>query len=350
MTEMPNQLCLLPESLLRWYGEHRRRLPWREEVSPYRTWVSEIMLQQTRVTAVLPYFSRFTEAYPSVCALADADEEDLMRLWQGLGYYSRARNLQKAARILCEQYDGQFPDTYEELIKLPGIGDYTAGAILSIAMGKAVPAVDGNVLRVISRITGFDGDVLDPKNRAMLRSWMAGIIPPDAPAAFNQALMDLGAMVCTPNGVPDCAECPARDFCRAHALGKETSLPVRTGKREKRVEHLTVFILKKEGTTALRQRPKTGLLAGLWEFPHVPGTLSEREAAAQLEAWGLAAHRWNRHLTATHEFTHIRWEMSGFVVEVRGAGDSRWSWCSQEELQHRAIPSAFAKFVSESGE
>jgi A/G-specific adenine glycosylase len=187
------KLKQLAQPLLAWYDIHRRILPWREEVSPYRTWVSEIMLQQTRVAAVLPYFQRFMEAFPTVGTLAQADTERLMKLWEGLGYYSRARNLQKAARILTEQYGGRFPETYRELTALPGIGDYTAGAILSIAFGQAVPAVDGNVLRLAARITGSRLDVLDAKNRKIFRSWMAAAMSQERPGAYNQALMDLGA-------------------------------------------------------------------------------------------------------------------------------------------------------------
>lgn len=347
MKEFPPQLYRLPPALLKWYGDNSRTLPWRQEVSPYRTWVSEIMLQQTRVAAVVPYFQHFMTAYPTVAALAAAPEEELMRLWQGLGYYSRARNLQRAARMLCEEYGGAFPQTYGELIRLPGIGDYTAGAILSIAMGQPVPAVDGNVLRVFARLTGFAGDVLDPQNRRLLREWVQAILPPEAPGAFNQALMDLGAMVCTPGGVPACAECPARDFCEAHRTGQETALPVRRQKKEKRREQLTVFLLRRGEETALRQRPERGLLAGLWELPHVPGRLTERAAARQLAVWGLTPTAWESRREGTHEFTHIRWEMTGFTVQVTGEGPADWVWCAKEELQRRAVPSAFGKFMEE---
>ena len=238
------KLKQLAQPLLAWYDIHRRILPWREEVSPYRTWVSEIMLQQTRVAAVLPYFQRFMEAFPTVEALAQADTERLMKLWEGLGYYSRARNLQKAARILTEQYGGRFPETYRELTALPGIGDYTAGAILSIAFGQAVPAVDGNVLRLAARITGSRLDVLDAKNRKIFRSWMAAAMSQERPGAYNQALMDLGATVCLPSGAPLCGDCPAGDFCIARQEGCQARLPVRSPKREKRTEHLTVFLLR----------------------------------------------------------------------------------------------------------
>ena len=350
MDKQAEQLKKLPQPLLDWYDQNRRILPWREEVSAYRTWISEIMLQQTRVAAATPYFARFMDAFPTVEALAAASEESLMRLWQGLGYYSRARNLQKAARIIVRDYGGIFPQTYKEIVGLPGIGDYTAGAILSIAFGQAVPAVDGNVLRVAARITGSEHNVLDGKTRALFRKWMAESMPTDRPGAFNQALMDLGAMICTPNGVPLCEDCPARNFCAAHAEGVEISLPIRIRKKEKRLEQLTVFVLRKGAKVALRQRPQQGLLAGLWEFPHVMGTLSEQQAAEQLTKWNLSAHQWDKRLSAVHEFTHIRWKMTGFVVQVDGGGEPDWVWCTEEELQRRAIPSAFAKFVQETGD
>ena len=258
----------LAQPLLAWYDIHRRILPWREEVSPYRTWVSEIMLQQTRVAAVLPYFQRFMEAFPTVEALAQADTERLMKLWEGLGYYSRARNLQKAARILTEQYGGRFPETYRELTALPGIGDYTAGAILSIAFGQAVPAVDGNVLRLAARITGSRLDVLDAKNRKIFRSWMAAAMSQERPGAYNQALMDLGATVCLPSGAPLCGDCPAGDFCIARQEGCQARLPVRSPKREKRTEHLTVFLLRR-GTAAA---PGYGTAGGAVGVPPCTGS------------------------------------------------------------------------------
>ena len=347
MNEEVRQLKQLAEPLLRWYDANRRRLPWREEVSAYRTWVSEIMLQQTRVTAVLPYFARFMDACPTVEALANADTEQLMKLWEGLGYYSRARNLQKAARIVAEQYGGQFPATYEDLITLPGIGDYTAGAILSIAFGQSIPAVDGNVLRVAARITGSRLDVLDGKNRKLFRAWMAEAMSKARPGAYNQALMDLGATVCLPHGEPLCGECPAREFCAARREGCQSELPVRTRKKEKRLEHLTVFVLLREGCVALRRRSEEGLLAGLWEYPHVPGTLDETAAARQLAEWGIMPHRWVKKLAARHEFTHIRWEMTGYILEVQGYGPTEWLWADSGERRKRAVPSAFERFTRE---
>ena len=227
MDEMENRLARLPGALLPWYRENRRVLPWREEVSAYRTWVSEIMLQQTRVAAVIPYFQRFMAAYPTVEDLAACDEGELMRLWAGLGYYSRARNLRRAARVIAEEYGGAFPRTYEELMALPGVGDYTAGAILSIAFGEPVPAVDGNVLRVAARVGGCELDILDPRNRRQFRRRMEAVMPRQEPGAFNQALMDLGAGICLPGGAPLCDTCPAADFCAAREQGRQRELPAR---------------------------------------------------------------------------------------------------------------------------
>ena len=337
----------LPAPLLDWYDAHRRHLPWREEVSPYRTWVSEIMLQQTRVAAVLPYFARFMETFPTIRDLAEGDTEQLMKLWEGLGYYSRARNLQKAARTIMEDCGGEFPSTYPEVLALSGIGDYTAGAILSIAFGQKVPAVDGNVLRVWSRLTGSEENILDDKTRRKCRGLMEETMSADRPGEFNQALMDLGAMVCLPGGEPLCQECPARAFCTACRTGRQQELPVRISKTKKRLEEKTVFLLLQEGKTALRQRPDKGLLAGLWEYPHVEGHLDETQAAEQLEAWGLRAHEWKKRLTARHLFSHIRWEMVDYVVEVRGAGPEDWLWADEEERRRRAVPSAFEKLTRE---
>ena len=266
MEATPQQLKVLPPPLLAWYDENRRVLPWREQVSPYRTWVSEIMLQQTRVTAVLPYFDRFMAALPTVAALADAPEQQFMSLWQGLGYYSRARNLQKAAQVIMTRHGGVFPDTYEGLTALPGVGDYTAGAIASIAFGQPVPAVDGNVLRLAARLTGCHDNVLEPKTRARFRRWMAEVIPSDRPGAFNQALMDLGAMVCLPNGAPLCEQCPARTFCTACEKGLQRQLPVREKKTARRVEQRTVFLLRRDGAAALRQRPEAGSMRSSCAF------------------------------------------------------------------------------------
>ena len=342
MEQYTEKLKEMARPLLAWYDENRRILPWREEVSPYRTWVSEIMLQQTRVAAALPYFHRFMERCPTVEALAAADEQELLKLWEGLGYYSRARNLQKAARIVAGEYGGQFPADYKALTALPGIGDYTAGAILSIAFGVAVPAVDGNVLRILSRVTGSDLDILDAKNKKIYRIWAETALSPARPGAFNQALMDMGAGVCLPGGAPRCGACPLAHLCAARQEGRQAQLPVRAPKKAKRMEELTVFLLRREdGCVALDQRPETGLLAGLWEYPHMPGLLTEAQAARQLAAWGLKALRWEKSWQARHVFTHVRWDMQGYAVVVGGSGELQWY--TEEQRRQMAIPSAFEK-------
>ena len=346
MQDTPQQLKALSPPLLAWYDAHRRRLPWRETVTPYRTWVSEIMLQQTRVTAVLPYFDRFMTALPTVEALAAAPEEQLLSLWQGLGYYSRARNLQKAAQVIV-QHGGAFPQTYEGLTALPGIGDYTAGAIASIAFGQPIPAVDGNALRLTARLTGCAENVLEPKTRQRFRQWLTAVIPHDRPGAFNQALMDLGAMVCLPNGDPLCGDCPLRGFCAACEKGLQRQLPVREKKTAKRTEHLTVFLLRQNGAAALRQRPPKGLLAGLWEFPNVSGTLTEQQAAAQLAQWGITPHKWEKKAADKHIFTHIIWEMTVYTVTVQGEGPPDWVWRPDGERENYPIPTAFGKLEKE---
>ena len=335
------------QPLLDWYDAGHRDLPWRSEPTPYRVWVSEIMLQQTRVEAVRGYFSRWMNALPDIPALAAADEAVYTKLWEGLGYYSRVRNLHRAAVLLCEEYGGELPADYDRLLSLPGVGEYTAGAVASIAFGLPVPAVDGNVLRLAARITGSRLDVLDAKNRKIFRSWMAAAMSQERPGAYNQALMDLGATVCLPSGAPLCGDCPAGGFCLARQEGCQARLPVRSPKREKRTEHLTVFLLRRGAAAALRQRPDTGLLAGLWEYPHVSGALTEAEAARQLQMWGVSPTKWTKKLSARHIFTHVRWEMTGYVVEVDGLGPGDWLWAEAQQRERLAIPSAFEKFTAE---
>ena len=340
-----NVLENLPEVLLPWYRENARALPWRATVDPYPIWVSEIMLQQTRVAAVLGYYARFLEAFPTVEDLAAAPEEQLMKLWEGLGYYSRARNLQKAAKMVAER--GVFPDTYEGLLALPGVGDYTASAIASAAFGRREAAVDGNVLRVVMRIADCGADIAEPKVKAAVRGAVQAVMPEKAEEIriFNQAMMELGATVCVPNGEPKCGVCPAQDFCLACAHGTAMSLPVKKAKKARRAEEKTVYVLVKEGKVALRQRGEGGLLAGLWEFPNVPGTLEEQDAPGPLKEWGLVPKAWKKKLTAKHIFTHVEWHMTGYVLEVEGEGP--FLWADAEGLTAHAVPSAFGKFYAE---
>ena len=345
-----NVLVTLPGPLLAWFRGNARDLPWRKTEDPYRIWVSEIMLQQTRVAAVLGYYARFLEAFPSVEALANAPEDRLMKLWEGLGYYSRARNLQKAAKAVVEM--GGFPDTYEGLLKLPGVGDYTASAIASAAFGRREAAVDGNVLRVVTRLTDCHDDILDPKTKKAVRQQVQTVIPEEAAdiRVFNQATMELGATVCVPNGPPKCDICPARDFCLGRIRGTAESLPVKKPKKARKVEEKTVFLLLREEKVALGRRPDSGLVAGLWEFPNVEGTLSEEAAPAQVAAWGLEPKQWKSKLTAKHIFTHVEWHMTGYTLSVSGDGPADWVWVDADGLEAHAVPSAFARYYAEAKE
>ena len=345
MKEQWDNLDALRVPLLDWYDIHRRVLPWREEPSPYRTWVSEIMLQQTRVTAALPYFERFLRELPDVHALADVCEERLFKLWEGLGYYSRARNLHRAAKRIAEEYGGELPRTMDELKKLPGIGDYTASAIASINYGAPEPAVDGNLLRVAARVAGCAGDITDAKVRGLFRDKLAEAIDRERPGAWNQAMMDLGATVCLPNGKPLCDNCPARkNFCAAYREGLTEVLPVRAEKKKRRAEEHTVFLLLRGGRLAVRQRPDTGLLAKLIEFPNVAGNLDESGARVTLARWGLEAQTLEACGSAKHVFTHIEWQMKGYLAEVTGdCPDFRW--VDAREFETLAVPSAFRAYT-----
>ncbi len=340
--KIPAPLASLPAALLPWYDREKRSLPWRDIVTPYRTWVSEIMLQQTRVQAVLPYFERFMAAAPDVPALAELAEDRLLSLWQGLGYYSRARSLHRSARVMVEQYGGCLPDTYTDLIQLPGIGDYTAGAILSIAFGQAIPAVDGNVLRIAARLTACGDNVLDTRTRQHVRDALAAIMPIDRPGDFNQAMMDLGAAVCLPKN-PICESCPAASLCAARAAGLQSQLPVRAKNTAKPEKDLTVFLLTTpDGRTALRRRPETGLLSGLWEYPNTEGALTETLAAQQLREWGLTPLAWEKRFSDRHIFTHLRWNMTVFRLTVAGDGPPDWVWASEDRDLY-PMPTAFKK-------
>ncbi len=326
----------LPFPLLEWYRDNARRLPWRDDPTAYHVWVSEIMLQQTRVAAVLGYYARFLEAAPDVAALAALPEERLMKLWQGLGYYSRARNLHAAARQIVEKHGGVFPSDYESVRALPGVGDYTAGAICSIAFGQAVPAVDGNVLRVVARICGDEGDISAPETKKRVAQALCPLIPPDAAGAFTQALMELGAVVCVPNGPPLCDRCPARAFCTARLSGRTGELPVKAVKKPRRVEERTVWLIFQGGRVALRRRPSKGLLAGLWEYPNEVGEALPPDYPPPLSPPAFACN-------AKHVFTHIEWHMTARTYETAGELPPGWVWADGAEMRERySIPSAFS--------
>lgn len=358
----------LVEPLFQWFDEHARVLPWREEATPYRVWVSEIMLQQTRVEAVKPYFERFTEELPDVQALADCPEEKLLKLWEGLGYYNRVRNMQKAAIQIMENYEGMLPSDYEELLKLKGIGCYTAGAIASIAYGIPVPAVDGNVLRVIARVTADSTDIRKQSFRTKLEEMLAEVMRQgqngeafgdviqmrcENPAGvFNQALMELGATVCLPNGVPRCDICPWREWCRAKKENLVSALPVRSRAKARRIEKRTVLIIRDGDKVAIRKRPETGLLAGMYELPNVEGDLNRREVLELVKKMHFAPVRIQKLADAKHIFSHVEWHMKGYAVRVEETElsgepeEKELIFVDAAEAGERyAIPAAFAVYA-----
>ena len=314
------------ESLLAWYDRERRILPWREDPTPYHVWISEIMLQQTRVEAVKGYYLRFLEELPGIPDLASAEEDRLLKLWEGLGYYSRARNLKKAAQQIMEEYGGEMPSDAASLRKLPGIGPYTSAAIASIAFGENVPAVDGNLLRIFARMTGYSGDIRTDEAKKEAEKWYRSAFSPVRPGDCNQALMDLGAAVCLPNGAPACGKCPWKDGCSAHRTGQETLFPAAVPKKPRRREDRTVFLLRrgegKDRKYALRKRPRKGLLAGLCEFPNAEGRLGGAEAAEWVRDMGFEPLEIVPAGDAKHVFTHIEWHMTGYLVDIAPAAES----------------------------
>ncbi len=345
-TEAENKLFAVTEPLLDWYRRSARSMPWRSEPSPYRIWLSEIMLQQTRVEAVIPYFLRFTREIPNIAVLAEAPEEQLHKLWEGLGYYSRVRNLQKAARQVTERYDGMLPPSYELLLDLCGIGPYTAGAIASIAFGIPVPAVDGNVLRVLSRLFASEADIGATAVKKEYHELLSEVIPRDHPGDFNQALMELGATVCLPNGKPKCEECPIAAECSGHQCGNPLLYPVKSEKKPRRIELKTVLLLYTPQGILLRKRPSSGLLAGLWEFPNADGHLTEQAVIDYLKARGVQAETIKPLPSAKHIFTHIEWQMIGYSVscsEIPLLPDEVLSDIAEAE-QRYAIPNAFSAY------
>lgn len=331
--------------LLEWYAKNARVLPWRENPTPYRVWVSEIMLQQTRVEAVKPYFERFLREIPDVRALAEVPGEQLLKLWEGLGYYSRARSLKKAAGVILNEYGGSLPKSAEELKKLPGIGDYTAGAIASIAYGLPEPAVDGNVLRVAARLAASHRDIADPNVKKELHAALREVYPKENAGAFTQSLMELGATVCLPNGAPLCGQCPLAGLCGAHQTGEEAVLPVKARKAERKKEDRTVFLILCGSKIAVRKRPESGLLAGLWEFPGADGSLSPEQAESVLREWNLSVKSMEPLPKAKHVFSHIEWHMAGYLVHVSEAAPEL-VWVGIPDLfRDYAVPSAFKAYL-----
>lgn len=334
----------LPGALLPWYEENRRDLPWRRDRLPYRIWLSEIMLQQTRVEAVRSYYARFLEALPDIAALAAADGELLHKLWEGLGYYARVRNLQRAAQVIEGQYEGRFPADYDAVRALPGIGDYTAGAICSICFDLPTPAVDGNVLRLCARLADSDAPITDPKVKKAVAARLRAVYPAGQCGDFTQSLMELGATLCGPNAAPQCDVCPCRDFCLGRARGTASALPVKAPKRARRDEEMTVFLLWRGDRVAVVKRPNRGLLAGLWSFPNVPGKLEAQQALDQARDWGVRPQDVVSVVEKEHIFTHIRWLQRCYTLRC-AVESPAFHWADRRQVEKElALPTAFRQF------
>ncbi len=336
------------EAVTSWFRENKRRLPWREDRQPYPIWVSEIMLQQTRVEAVREYYRRWMEALPTVQALAETDEESLLKLWQGLGYYNRVRNMQKAARQIMEAHNGEFPRTYADILALPGIGEYTAGAIASNCFDEPVPAVDGNVLRVLSRLTEDEADITKQSTKKKYAEMLREIYPKRNCGDFTQGLMEIGAIVCVPSGAPKCEICPIRDYCGAFAQGTMLDYPIKAKKKERKIVEMTVFLLECEGCMAVQKRKEKGVLHGLYQYPNVAKTLAPEEALALAEEWRCSPAGLSRSSAYRHIFTHVEWHMTGYYIPCgrQGTGaDGDFLWVNESKMEKEIpLPSAFAYF------
>ena len=336
----------LPERLLPWYVKNLRPLPWREDRDPYHIWLSEIMLQQTRVEAVKGYYARFLAELPTIQALSQCDDEKLHKLWEGLGYYSRVRNLKKAAQEIMERHGGVFPRSHDEILALPGIGDYTAGAIGSIAFNLPTPAVDGNVLRVAARLTNDPSPIDLPQTKRKVSAALREIYPENA-SDFTQALMELGATLCGPNWKPKCERCPCAALSLGYQKGTAEALPVKAPKKPKRQEDRTVFIFSCGDAYALCKRPDKGLLAGLWEFPNVTGKLDLSQALSAAEQFGVRPRNLLRQTEKKHIFTHIQWNLRGYYIEA-AEESNRFYWFTAAQLRAQAaLPTAFRQFLEE---
>ena len=337
--------------LLHWYDYNARILPWRSNPLPYYVWISEIMCQQTRVEAVKGYFDRFITNLPDIEALANAPEEKLLKLWEGLGYYNRVRNLQKAAQVVMENYDGELPGDFDKIIKLPGIGSYTAGAIGSIAFGLPVPAVDGNVLRVCKRIAGSFDDITKDKVKKELERDLKEIMPLDRPGDFNQSLMELGATVCIPNGKPLCEQCPVMHLCKAYKQNITDQIPVKPVKKSRKLEDRTILVIECEGKVAIRKRDSKGLLAGLWELPSLDGKLEILKMEEYCKNLGITKVEIEALPKAKHIFSHIEWHMVGYRIRLKELSEVRKLdledavFVTPDEIKHvYTLPTAFESY------
>ncbi|MFV9511389.1 A/G-specific adenine glycosylase [Tepidibacillus sp. LV47] len=338
------------EQLLRWFRQQKRDLPWRKDRDPYHIWVSEIMLQQTRVETVIPYYEKFMEQFPTLNDLAQAKEEEVLKAWEGLGYYSRARNLHQGVKEVQEKYSGKIPDEKEKILKIPGIGPYTAGAILSIAYGRKEPAVDGNVLRVFSRLLNSFEDISKIKTKKMIEEKVKELIPDHAASDFNQALMELGAMICTPKS-PQCFFCPVMDFCEGRKEGNEDQLPVKAKKKGQKIVYRIGLILQKDDKVAFVKRPSDGLLADMWELPSLESEnpLSNQEWQEKIKAeFGIELKLNQPWMTIEHTFSHLKWYLAIYKLDHLAQISklsSQWYWFTLEEAEKLSFPKAYKQVM-----
>ncbi len=334
--------------LLKWYDTHKRDLPWRKDKNAYHIWISEIMLQQTRVEAVIDYYNRFIQEVPDLQTLANIKEDYLLKLWQGLGYYSRARNLQKTAQLLISQGRTTLPSTYAELLKLYGIGTYTAGAIASIAYQEQVPAVDGNVLRILTRILGAYDDIADPKTKTKYENLLKPYMPEKESGNLNQAMMELGATICIPNGVPRCNICPVSSICEAYQKGLLATLPIKTKKQQRKIITKVVFLYMYKNQIAIQKRPDHGLLASLYEFPNIDCSMNLDEVKTYLKQENITYENISFIGKYKHIFTHLEWHMDGYLIHLNKKIKDKYVWVSLEQLNRTySLPTAFSKILKD---
>ncbi|MDP5275035.1 A/G-specific adenine glycosylase [Chengkuizengella axinellae] len=372
MTNLTEQKLNFVKELLSWFRENKRDLPWRKNKNPYHIWISEIMLQQTRVDTVIPYFENFIDKFPTIEALANAPEEDVLKAWEGLGYYSRARNLHSAVKEVKASYGSVVPDNPKDISSLKGVGPYTAGAVLSIAYDKPEPAVDGNVMRVLSRYFLIEEDITKVSTRTAMEKIIREIIPSDAASDFNQGLMELGALVCTPKS-PKCTTCPVMEHCDARLQGKEEALPIKKKAKPPKLEQRLVAFIEgtgtNEGKILIRQRPGKGLLAGMWELPHylTENPLKDWMGSEELNedfvidqyaletGTELGSGQWM--LDINHVFSHILWDMKVYqfteshsLIEkeaIQLSSEYRYAWISLDEVDEYVFPNVFLRIFKE---
>lgn len=335
------------QKMLSWFYEHRREMPWREEPLPYYIWISEIMLQQTRVDTVIPYFLRFIRKYPDIASLAESDEEELLKYWEGLGYYQRVRNLRVTAMSLMLNHGGRLPETFSELLKLKGIGEYTAGAIASEAFAERVPAVDGNVFRVMARLTGERGDIRDRKVMEKLKDMARMLLPYEHVGDFNQALIELGALICIPKGTPKCGICPVKNHCEAYERGIQSEIPLRGKNKDRKIEERTVFLLECHGRYAIRKREEGKLLGGLYEIPHEEGFYGEEEVEELMKSHGLKVLSMEMLKDRKFLFTHIEWKLKGFKITLAAETADYVFETPERIMENYTLATAFKGYITE---